>query len=461
MASHRPFRSLVSNIPKAISNLSRIGTTSNPVAEDLFTNPIDRTATSSSPKENISSLRDELHGHGDWSNLLDPLHPWLRHEIIKYGEFSQATYDAFDCNSFSKYSGSSLYSPSRLFEKLGLTGNGYCITKYIYAMSNVELPRWLEHSLNADTWSKDSNWMGFVAVSDNAESRRIGFRDIVVAWRGTVSPAEWLEDMQLKLEPLRDGEGHVKVEHGFLSIYTSKSEATRYNKSSASEQVMEEIRRLVAHYRGKGEQVSLTITGHSLGGALAQLNAHEAALSFPDLPVSVISFAAPRVGNDPFGDEMIERDVKVLRVVVKQDVVPKFPGVLLNERLIKMLKCISGLLDWVYAHVGSELSLDVNASPYLKHGFDLVGFHGLEMYMHLVDGYLSEDAGFRPDARRDIALVNKFSGMLRDELKIPPSWDQPENKGMVRNAHGLWVVRQRAPEDIPSSYRHWRLVVLP
>ncbi|VFQ76720.1 unnamed protein product [Cuscuta campestris] len=33
-------------------------------------------------------------------------------------------------------------------------------------------------------WSKDSNWIGFVAVSDDEETRRIGLRDIAVAWRG-------------------------------------------------------------------------------------------------------------------------------------------------------------------------------------------------------------------------------------------------------------------------------------
>ncbi|XP_061352950.1 phospholipase A1-Igamma3, chloroplastic [Gastrolobium bilobum] len=399
-----------------------------------------------SPRENISEKWNEIQECSDWENLLDPLHPWLRREIVKYGEFAQATYDAFDYDSFSEYCGSCRYNRNKLFEKLGLIRNGYTVTRYIYAMSHIELPRWLERSHVADTWSKDSNWMGFVAVSDDEETRRIGRRDIVVAWRGTVAPCEWYEDFQRKLDPI--GHGDAKVEHGFLSIYTSKSDNTRYNKSSASNQVMKEVTKLVNFYKEKGEQVSLTITGHSLGGALALLNAYEAKATIPDLPINVISFGAPRVGNIAFKDELHKMGVKTLRVVVKQDWVPKMPGLVFNESF-KVFDEITGL-EWVYTHVGDELKLDVRSSPYLKGGMNLPGFHSLETYLHLIDGYLHSETPFRSEARRDIALVNKSCAMLADELRIPHCWYQLANKGLVCNAHGRWVKPKRDPDDIPS-----------
>ncbi|KAH9747941.1 Lipase 3 domain-containing protein [Citrus sinensis] len=323
-------------------------------------------------------------------------------------------------------------------------------------MSHVDVPKWFERSRLACTWSKDSNWMGFVAVSNNKESQRIGRRDIVVSWRGTVAPTEWLTDLKAKLE--RFGSKNVKVQHGFLSIYKSKDKSTRYNKSSASEQVMQELDRLVNFFRGRGEMVSLTLTGHSLGGALALLNAYEAEISFSDVFINVISFGAPRVGNLAFKEK-------------------------LNE-------------------LGTQLKLDKCRSPYLKDDTDFSGRHNLELYLgkncsatvvpcysctqpldlngphpskwiqrlnatvvryhsctvagslnlHLLDGFLSRKAKFRRNARRGLALVNKSSDMLIEELKIPEFWYQLPYKGLVLNKCGRWVKPGREPEDIPSPF---------
>ncbi|XP_030972286.1 phospholipase A1-Igamma1, chloroplastic-like [Quercus lobata] len=400
-----------------------------------------------SPKENISTKWREIHGLHNWDSLLDPLHPWLRREIIKYGEFAQATYDGFEFDPLSEFCGSCRYNRHKLFEELGLTNHGYKVTKYIYAMSHVDVPSWFERSHLGETWSKDSNWMGYVAVSNDEESERIGRRDIVMAWRGTIAPTEWFTDLKAMFEPI--GDGKIKVQHGFCSIYNSKSELTRYNKLSASEQVMEEVNRLVKFYKAKGEEISFTITGHSLGGALALLNAYEAATSIPGLPISVISFGAPRVGNLAFKEKLDEMGVKTLRIVVKQDIVPKFPGFICNNILHK-LNFVTKKFNWVYRHVGSQLELDMFMSPYLKRESDLIGSHNLEIYLHHVDGFLSKQRKFRWNARRDVALVNKTTDMLIEELRIPKFWYQLPYKGLVLNKHGRWVKPSREPEDVPS-----------
>lgn len=392
----------------------------------------------------------ELHGSSNWESLLDPLHADLRREIIKYGEFVEATYDAFDFDPLSEYCGSCRFNKNKIFEELGLAKHGYHVTKYLYAMSHVDVPEWLQKAYS--TWSKDSNWMGYVAVSNDQESRRIGRRDIVVAWRGTVAPTEWFSDLMTKLECIeKKKKKKVKVQQGFLSIYKSKSEFTRYNKLSASEQVMQEVKRLVSFYKKKGETVSLTTTGHSLGGALALLNAYEAAVSIPDLFISVISFGAPRVGNINFKERLGELGVKTLRVVVKQDIVPKLPGIIMNKILNK-ISSLTQKLNFVYRHVGTQLKLDAFVSPYLKHESDICGCHNLEIYLHLLDGYASKRSKFRWNARRDLALVNKSSDMLIEELKIPEFWYQLPYKGLVRNKYGRWVKPCRELEDIPSPF---------
>ncbi|GLJ20822.1 hypothetical protein SUGI_0379590 [Cryptomeria japonica] len=292
-----------------------------------------------------------------------------------------------------------------------------------------------------DPWSKDSNWMGYVAVSTDEETKRLGRRDITVAWRGTVTQLEWMENLRDILHPVGD-----------------------LGCSDASEQVMEEIRRLVALYTGRGEEVSISICGHSLGGALALLNAFEIAAKGVNVhandptrkvPVTVFSFGAPRVGNGAFKDAVEEHGVKVLRVVGKQDVVPKMPGILFNEGMEKYEKVIGHVLEslpWSYKHVGVELGLEIKKSPFLRSNPDLAGCHNLEVYLHLLDGFESSSASFRVEARRDVALINKASDMLRKDLMVPINWHQLDNKGLVRNCYGRWVQPERDADDVPSPH---------
>ncbi|MQM06001.1 hypothetical protein Taro_038821 [Colocasia esculenta] len=327
--------------------------------------------------QDISSAWLQLHGLQDWVGLLDPLDPTLRVEILKYGRFSEATYDAYDpsCGSSCRYRCASL------LKEVGLRDSGYEVTRYLYA-TMAELPRppwplsllpkgsWLQRLLRLDSWSEDSNWMGFVAVSGDEETRRLGRREIVVAWRGTVEPSEWFKDAQLGMEPLKGGGvSGANVEQGFQSVYTSHG---RFTTLSASEQVKTEIRRLVDTYGKEDswkEGISLTLTGHSLGGALALLSAHDAAASIPGLShVSVISFGAPQVGDAAFMEELSKKGVKVLRVVVKGDEVPKLPGI----------------IDSLYEHAGVKLDLDMDEED-LMGQLDVAACHSLKTYLRLVE----------------------------------------------------------------------------
>ena len=73
-------------------------------------------------------------------------------------------------------------------------------------------------------------WVGYIAVmEDEEEIRRMGRRDVVVAWRGTLTTEEWLKDIDGSLvEPdeigtlisglhfhVTDLDGHVGIERGF------------------------------------------------------------------------------------------------------------------------------------------------------------------------------------------------------------------------------------------------------
>ncbi|RCV25007.1 hypothetical protein SETIT_5G132200v2 [Setaria italica] len=405
----------------------------------------------------------EIHGSSNWEGLLDPIDPVLRAELIRYGEFAQATYDSFDYERFSPYSGSCRYPAKTFFEDVGLVGAGYEVSRYLYATCNdLKLPNFgnPKHKSADDDklWSESGTFIGYVAVSTDEETARIGRRDIAVVWRGTTTRLEWVADLTTNQRPLCEmgipcPDSNVKVEMGFAELYTGKDVDCRFCRYSAREQALAEVRKLVELYHGRGEEVSVTITGHSLGSALAMLNAFDVAETGANAtpsggaaPVCVFSFAGPRVGNLGFR-ERFERElgVRALRVVNVHDWVPKVPGAIFNEAAFPeaVLRAVDGLgVAGVYTHLGVALELDHRASPFLKDTIDITCYHNLEAHLHLLDGFRSRGEGFELSGR-DPALVNKSTDFLRDEHKVPPVWYQAENKGLVKTEDGRWVLRPR------------------
>ncbi|KAB1227629.1 Phospholipase A1-Igamma3, chloroplastic [Morella rubra] len=437
---------------------------------------LDESATSLVSEEEEQPLCEiwrEVQGCNDWEGLLDPMNSHLRREIIRYGEFAQACYDSFDFDPHSKYCGTCKYQGAYFFEKLDMADRGYKISRYLYATSNINLPNFFQKSKMSSVWSTHANWMGYVAVTtDEEEIKRLGRRDIVIAWRGTVTYLEWICDLKDILHPANfRGDPSVKIESGFYDLYTKKETNCKYCSFSAREQVLAEIKRLLDYYRG--EEISITITGHSLGAALALLSAYDIAemrlnkVRHGDdasckIPITVYSFAGPRVGNLKFKERCDELEVKVLRVINVHDKVPTVPGIIANEKL-QFQKYVEDAMSfpWSYAHVGVELALDHTHSPFLKPTNDLGCAHNLEAHIHLIDGYHGKGRRFRLATKRDIALINKSCDFLRSDYGVPPYWRQDENKGMVRNGDGRWVLpeRSRLEAHPPDTAHHLEQVL--
>ncbi|KAL2510830.1 Phospholipase A1-Igamma3 [Abeliophyllum distichum] len=419
----------------------------------------------------VNEIWRELQGCNDWEGLLDPMNSHLRNEILRYGELAQACYDSFDFDPHSKYCGTCKYQGEHFFERLGMADKGYTLTRYLYATSNINLPNFFQKSRLSSIWSQHANWMGYVAVAtDEEEIRRLGRRDIVVAWRGTVTYLEWIHDLKDILHPAHfRNDPSIKIESGFFDLYTTKENTCRYCAFSAREQVLAEIRRIIHRYRG--ENLSITITGHSLGAALALLSAYDIAeveLNVVDdgemstkIPITVYSFSGPRVGNLKFKERCDELGIKVLRVTNVHDKVPTVPGIITNEKFLyqKYIDAIS--FPWSYAHVGVELALDHTHSPFLKNTNDMRCAHNLEAHLHLVDGYHGKDRRFCLATKRDIALVNKSCDFLKSDYGVPPYWWQDEHKGMVRCSDGRWMLPERPRVEAlpPDTAHHFEQVI--
>ncbi|XP_059067449.1 phospholipase A1-Igamma3, chloroplastic-like [Cryptomeria japonica] len=234
----------------------------------------------------IGDMWQDIQGANNWKSLLDPIHLLLKAEILGYGDFAQHCYDSFDNTRSSQYYGNCKLSKSSLGRRLESLkcGRGYQVTEYKYANTGLSLKSYFR-----EKWRDSGAWMGYIAVcTDPNEIKRLGRRDIFVAWRD-------------------EGSGRSRL--------------------SAREIVVAEIKRLLNNF--KDEDVSITFTGHSLGAALATISAYDIKQMLMNeyyirsIPVTVFAFPSPRVGNLSFAQHVEEIGVKVLRQVNKKDLVPK------------------------------------------------------------------------------------------------------------------------------------------
>ncbi|XP_049383525.1 phospholipase A1-II 1-like isoform X2 [Solanum stenotomum] len=359
----------------------------------------------------------------NWEGLLDPLDYDLRRYLIHYGQMPQAIYDSFNNEKVSKYRGTSRYSKRNLFIRVGLHKNKYEITKYFYgASSKTEKV-------------KVSNWIGFVAVATDEGKVELGRRDILIAWRGTITVSEWNDDFESSLvQPIEifgENADNILVHKGFYSIYTCLNEASNFNRTtSARDQVLEEVKRLLKQY--SKEEISISVAGQSLGSSLGTLCAIDIVVNRinKEFPVSAFLLGCPRVGEANFKKAYKNlKNLRILRVTNVSDPIPK---------LMERGQVEGSATEWrAYEDVGFELVIDTTKSEYLKKD---IFSHTLEVYLHGIAGTHGLEGEFKLEINRDIALVNKQGDYLKDEYGVPTSWWIEKNKGMVQQEDGSWIL---------------------
>ncbi|OMO69618.1 Lipase, class 3 [Corchorus capsularis] len=375
-------------------------------ASSLFTHYSDDSSSSG----NLARNWMDFQGLNDWEGLLDPLDDTLRSEILRYGQFVEAAYRCFDFDPSSPTFATCKFSKNSLLTRTCSGDTGYKPTKNLRATCGIQLPRWIDRG---PSWvSTQSSWIGYVAVcQDKEEIARLGRRDVVIAFRGTATGLEWAENLRATLTPLpgdmsSNGSCGAMVESGFLSLYTSGTDTC----PSLQTMVREEIERILEIYGD--EPISVTITGHSLGAALATLAAHDINCTFGNAPlVTVISFGGPRVGNQSFRYQLEKSGTKILRIVNSDDLITKVPGFVIdnNDVADRQSVNVAGLPNWfqkraeeaqlVYADVGQELRLSSKECPQLSKG-GVATCHELSTYLQLVNGFVSSNCPFRDTARR-------------------------------------------------------------
>ncbi|MGA9668701.1 MAG: hypothetical protein WBQ94_05800, partial [Terracidiphilus sp.] len=181
--------------------------------------------------------------------------------------------------------------------------------------------------------------------------------ELVAIVRGTQTLLEWLHDFSFLFVPNPIHAGGGLTEDGFTAIYRSMRAGADPNSPS----VISAIANLVR----AGGISNITVTGHSLGAALATLLALDVGLNsgVGGKGTSAYTFASPRVGELFFQHTYDSVVPNTYRVYNRTDVVPQTP-------------------TYPYEHIGNDVEL---VSPMNSVQANLLCWHSIDTYLWLMD----------------------------------------------------------------------------
>lgn len=153
---------------------------------------------------------------------------------------------------------------------------------------------------------------GFLAVS--------GAKELVAIIRGTDSILEWLHDASFLMVQAPITGAHGLTEDGFTAIYKS----FRIGPANGTQSAKESIK----GYLDNGAATSVTVCGHSLGGALATYLTLDVGLNTSCHAPTSYTYASPRSGDHTFAGSYNAAIASTYRIENRQDLVPKLPPIL-------------------------------------------------------------------------------------------------------------------------------------
>ncbi len=147
--------------------------------------------------------------------------------------------------------------------------------------------------------------------------RAPGTGEAVIAIRGTEGILEWMQDAKFLTVPCRILPDAGETEDGFTAMYDSLAVGAQPGSPS--------VVTSLATVFGSTPPSSLTVCGHSLGGALATLLALDVAANSKFKNPSVYTYASPRTGNRKFAKKYNQTVPNTFRIANRVDLVPRLP----------------------------------------------------------------------------------------------------------------------------------------
>jgi len=140
--------------------------------------------------------------------------------------------------------------------------------------------------------------------------------EAVIAIRGTEGIPEWVQDAKFDTQACFFLPEAGETEDGFTDVYRSFAVGATNGPS---------VTAALATIFGTRQVNSLTVCGHSLGGALATLQALDAAANSKFKSPTVYTYASPRTGNSQFATTYNLKVPNTFRIANRVDLVPKLP----------------------------------------------------------------------------------------------------------------------------------------
>jgi hypothetical protein len=231
--------------------------------------------------------------------------------------------------------------------------------------------------------TKNTDNTGFIAVDNNA-------RAIVLAFRGSLSEANWLADFQIWLKKV-DWCTDCRVHEGFLGAWNEVKPQVITQLASA----------IVAN-----PSFRIVVTGHSLGAAIATVAAGDLRRTAPFASkIEIYSYGSPRVANQAMAAFLTSQSQMSYRVTAVDDPITREPPTLLG-----------------YVHVSPEYWLKTNPENPGPSDIDVViGFNNNagnagttgrngDSHTKKYFGPIARCAG--PDSSKSITLVKRDSEEL-------------------------------------------------
>lgn len=241
-------------------------------------------------------------------------------DVVNYGLMVAETFNTYarDKNSLTPE-----------IDANGLIGKNLVIDGYLVANDNV--------ISNMFKPSKDQCFYGILAhEKDNPQK-------YVTLIRGTGNTLEWIDDAKAAPQSY-SLPGSGMVESGFYDIYTSMSylpalgtQTQNPVNQNLSANAAEAIAQVVTSHQG-----SLTITGHSLGSAIATYLMYDIARK-PEMnnKTDMCLFASPKPGNQDFVNAFEKITQNYVVYDYSSDMVPQVPPSFLGYQSLKGVKVLT------------------------------------------------------------------------------------------------------------------------